>query len=234
LRSKLLYYSSSMEPSQTKITKYTIPLPTYELHESWGHSLATIDSSTTFRVFLQNPNGLSLSTTNYSLLQDFQTCQEYGAAAICLPETNTNWDLVDQQAILHNILRQTWRNASAQTSKAPETFLSQYQPGGTATIVCNNWVSRIIQKGEDPIGLGHWTYITLRGKGSKKVTVITAYNASPSQGDTTFFQQQHRLLSQLHRQHNQQAAPHPRRQFILDLQAWIEELQSQDHDIILL
>jgi hypothetical protein len=45
--------------------------------------------------------------------------------------------------------------------------------------------------------------------------------------------QQHRLLSQMHRQHNQQAAPHPHRQFILDLQAWIEHLQSQGHDIIL-
>jgi hypothetical protein len=155
LRTKLLKYSSVKDRSQTKITSYTTPLPAPDLQDSWGHSLATIDSSTTFRVFLQNPNGLSLSTTNYSLQQDFQTCRDYGTAAICLPETNTNWDLASQQAILHQILRQTWRNFSSQTSRAPESFLSQYQPGGTAiTIICDNWVSRILQKGEDPIGLG--------------------------------------------------------------------------------
>ncbi len=81
--------------------------------------------------------------------------------------------------------------------------------------------------------LGRWSYITLRGKGTRLITVITAYNASPTRGDTTFFQQQQRLLSALHREHQQQAAPNPRRQFILDLQAWIEHLQQQGHDIIL-
>jgi hypothetical protein len=33
--------------------------------------------------------------------------------------------------------------------------LSAYQPGGTLTAVCENWVSRVVAKGEDPFGLGH-------------------------------------------------------------------------------
>ncbi len=64
-------------------------------------------------------------------------------------------------------------------------------------------------KGEDPIGLGRWSYITLRGKGTKLITVITAYNASLTKGDTTFFQHQQRLLSALHRDLKQQATPNP-------------------------
>jgi hypothetical protein len=131
------------------------------------------------------------------------------------------------------MFRRTWKTTSTQTSRATESFLSQYQPGGTATVLCDNWVSRMLQKGEDPLGLGRWSYITLHGKGSKQITIITGYNACPSQGDTTFYQQQQRLLSKLQREHNQQAAPHPRRQFILDSQAWVEHLQAQGHDIIL-
>jgi hypothetical protein len=74
-----------------------------------------------------------------------------------------------------------------QPSRAPEPFLSKYQAGGTLTAVCGNWISRIIQKGKDPYGFGRWSYVTLRGRSDKKITIITAYNATPSTGDTTYY-----------------------------------------------
>lgn len=110
--------------------------------------------------------------------------------------------------------------------------MSQYQPGGTATVLCNNWTSCLITNGEDPLGLGRWSFITLRGKGTKKVTIITAYNASLTYGDRTNNRQQ-RVLSHLHIAHKQHISANPRRQFILDLQAWIKELIHQEHEIIL-
>jgi hypothetical protein len=85
-------------------------------------------------------------------------------------------------------------------SQTPDPFLSNYQPGGTLTAVCKNWVSRVISKGEDPLGLGQWSYITLRGKADTKVTVVTAYNATPSPGESTYYHQQLRVLSRLHRE----------------------------------
>jgi hypothetical protein len=85
----------------------------------------------------------------------------YGAAVLSHPETNTHWDLEDQRM----------------------------QPGGTATIVCHNWASRVIGKGENPLGLGRWSYITLCGKRDRKVTFIMAYNAANMTGDATFYQQ---------------------------------------------
>lgn len=51
-------------------------------------------------------------------------------------------------------------------------------------VVCGNWVSSVVAKGEDPLGLGRWSYVTLRGKGETKITVVTAYNACQSSGDT--------------------------------------------------
>jgi hypothetical protein len=78
-----------------------------------------------------------------------------------------------------------------------------------------------------------YVVVTLSGKGERKVTLITAYNASNTPGDTTFYQQQVRILSRLHRESNQSVNPQPCRQFVLDLQAWIQYIQKQGHDIIL-
>jgi hypothetical protein len=57
-----------------RITRYSSSLPSYDLFESWGYSLEVIDTSTTFRVFLQNPNRLSIHHNNHLLIQDLQTC----------------------------------------------------------------------------------------------------------------------------------------------------------------
>lgn len=73
-----------------KITRFTTTMLTYNLFDSWGHTLDTIDASSTFRVFLQNPNGLSIHKNNHLLLQDLQHCFDYGAGALCLLEMNTN------------------------------------------------------------------------------------------------------------------------------------------------
>lgn len=100
-------------------------------------------------------------------------------------------------------------------------------------VVCGNWVSSVVAKGEDPLGLGRWSYVTLRGKGETKITVVTAYNACQSSGDTKYYQQQLRILSRLHREQNILASPNPRRQFILDLQSWMEYLRSEGHHFIL-
>jgi hypothetical protein len=69
------------------------------------------------------------------------------------------------------------------------------------------------------------------------VAIITAYNVSQryegNTGECTAHKQQCRLLSQIIRDQNVPIAPHPHRQFILDLQAWLEHLISTDHEIIL-
>jgi hypothetical protein len=231
IRKALLSYGKPRRPLP-KITRYTVQLPTYDLFESWGHSLDVIDPSTTFKVFLQNPNGLSIYNNNQFLVQDLQTCYNYGAGMLCLPETNANWNQGGQVTTIHQLFRRIWRNSSLQMSQTPDPFLSTYQPGGTLTAVCENWVSRVISKGGDPFGLGRWSYITLRGKENTKVTVVTAYNATPSPGECTYYHQQMRVLSRLHREQNNLVPPEPRQQFILDLQSWLESLVQEGHQLV--
>jgi hypothetical protein len=84
------------------------------------------------------------------------------------------------------------------------------------------------------VGLGQWTYITLQGKGTKKVTTVTAYNASYTTGEITKnFRQQQRVLTNLHIHHKQVIDANPRRQFILDLQSWLQHHLKQNHEKIL-
>jgi len=90
----------------------------------------------------------------------------------------------------------------------------------------------VIDRGEDPLGLGRWTFVTLRGKGSKKLTVVTAYNSTLSTGDNTYFQQQNRVLSQIIRNQAHHILSQPRRQFILDLQGWLQTKIDEGHELI--
>jgi len=129
--------------------------------------------------------------------------------------------------------RDIWQNSSFHTSKSQEDFLASYQPGGTATIICDRWASRVVSKGADPLGLGWWNYVVLPGKGTKKIFIINAYNPRPASGDTTVYQQHVHLLSALYHHRQKKSPPNPHRQFFLDLQAWLEPIQADGHAIIL-
>ena len=78
----------------------------------------------------------------------------------------------------------------------------------------------------------------LRGKNDTRLTIITAYRvcqkASSSMGVKTAYMQQVRALKNRNlRDHVKTAIAEPNRQFILDLQAWIQHIKSQGHLIIL-
>jgi hypothetical protein len=95
----------------------------------------------------------------------FSAAYHLGVRALCLPETNTNWSLLSSHNQLFRILRPIWQTSSTQTSHLTDEFESVYQPGGTSTTICNNWTSRVLEKGSDPYGLGRWSYFVLQGKG---------------------------------------------------------------------
>jgi hypothetical protein len=129
IRRALLRYHPPKKVAN-RITRYSSSLPSYDLFESWGRSLEVIDTSTTFRVFLQNPNGLSIHHNNHLLIQDLQTCYKYGAGDLCFPETNTNWNQEGQVRALQQLFRNVWHSSVIQPFQTPDPFLSTYQPGG--------------------------------------------------------------------------------------------------------
>jgi hypothetical protein len=203
----------------------------------WGHALESIDPTRIIRILLQNPNGVKPIPSDMDFQYSLSACHEIGGGILSLPETNTSWHHFSQISNTQNIFRKVWTTSAFQVSHGRENFHSSYKPGGTLTAVTGRWTSRVVDKGEDPFGLGRWSFITLRGKQDKRITFITGYrvcNSSISSvGEKTALKQQYRHLSAKWREYNWQSSPDPHRQFILDLQAWIEVLISENHAIIL-
>ncbi len=101
-------------------------------------------------------------------------------------------------------------------------------------MLCESWTSRKLEKGVDPYGLGRWSYFILRGKGDKKIALITAYRVSTDLArPMTSTMQEFRKISQNMVNTEMQDRPRPRCQFILDLQAWIGDLTQKGCDMIL-
>jgi hypothetical protein len=71
-----------------------------------------------------DPKGLRLSGATLSLQHDLRLSHDCGVAALCLPETNTNWDLPLLKSTFSSLLHKTWRNSMFSSSKSPEDFLS--------------------------------------------------------------------------------------------------------------
>jgi hypothetical protein len=160
-----------------------------------------------------------------------------GVGVLSLVEMNVKWGKSSLENKVHHMFHKVWKNFSMNHSHIDESFSKDNQPGGTMRVVLNDWTSRIQEKGTDPFGLGRWSYQVLRGKGGIKVTIITAYRVSQeymsSLGPKTTAMQEFRSLSKQYRTVEIQFDPKPRFQFIIDLQAWVEELIRQSYEIIL-
>lgn len=152
-------------------------------------------------------------------------------------ETNLNWSKSPSFNAKH-WFHKTWNFSTLSFSHIEEDFTNSYQPGGTLTAVMDHWTPRVMSTAQDLFGLGHWSYISLRGKQGKIVTIVSAYHISQKSSTsvgvkTAFMQQKRRIQSAFISSSLLHLTPNPNRQFILDLQVWLQDLQSQNHQIIL-
>jgi hypothetical protein len=191
--------------------------------DTWGHYPETIHSNTTFCIFFNNPNGLKLTIDPLSVQYSLSLLQDLGAGGICIAEAIINWTNRQVSNNFRTIVRKIWKHSSYTTSHSIGPITGEIQPGGTVTVINNNWTSRIIEKGSDPYVMGRWSYVILRGQDGKRILLVTAYRVciqvTSSAGPTTSTSQQFRFLSQEFRAPEVIEDPHPRKQFIVDLQA---------------
>ena len=208
--------------------------PHQQLADVWGHSMDSIAPSTTLHVLFQNPNGIKPHVDNMEFMLSLQECNDKGTSIIGLMKTNLNWSQFQNHDNLCTSMRKLWQHHSAIMSSSSKTFHTDFQPREAATMATNSY--KILSKGTDPFSLGCWSWITLQGCSTTKLTVITAYhvcNQCYGSGECTAYQQQHCILS-----HTNQFPPNqqvdPCHQCILDLQSLILNLHAQQHEIILL
>mmetsp|Transcript_16534 Transcript_16534/g.23565 ORF Transcript_16534/g.23565 Transcript_16534/m.23565 type:complete len:716 (+) Transcript_16534:576-2723(+) len=229
--------SSKAKEKQPRSTQGEIP--TSNKHNGvtstiFGHSVEKIDNQTTFRALFQNPNGINPQAGNHSFLFSLTECYNHCVALILgLAETNREWKHYEQQKQLREAMHKIWKSSVVQTSTTIDTFEDNYKPGGTLTAICDDhWTSRIVEKGEDPWGLARWSYILLAGKKEKRVLSVNGYRVCTSSestaGETTAWKQQFNILRE-----RMSGKIDPRRQNILDMQAWLMSYISQGVEVIL-
>ena len=131
---------------------------------------------------------------------------------------------------MKEVFNKVWRKNKLVTSNSPERTTTAYQPGGTTTLVVNKWVSHICGSGQD--ALGRWSYITLKGKQERKVTIISAYrvceNSLDQAGPTTCWKQQWRQLRK-----KGYSCPDPRKRFLSDFKTFLETRMANDEELII-
>jgi hypothetical protein len=200
----------------------------------WGHVMEPINPQKIFRLLLQNPNGIQPHFSYSDFLFSLHMSENIGIGALSLPETNLNW-LPHHIASTEKCFKKTWEHRCLQYSQGEEEYDSTYKPGGTLTSVMGSWSTRVVEKGVDPYGLGRWSYLTLRGRGNKKIYLVAVYRVcnKKDSGPKTAYKQQFRSLSKAFRSQKIVTTLDPHRQCILDLQAWLKTLVHQNHAIIL-
>jgi ribonuclease HI len=198
----------------------------------WGDKLSAskrkVDGDV-FRTYSHNPNGLSCSDDNLDVLNFARAIHDKDVALVSLYEVNRNFGRQDVLKSFHHHLRGVSTHHQGAVSSARLPWRTKYQPGGTAVSVRNKWATRYLDKGSD--SLGRWSWLTLTGKGTTRVTFISAYRVCDGAAEssvtsgTVRSQQEYLYASWGHSSINL------REQFVTDISALIIELQDKGHTI---
>ena len=111
--------------------------------------------------------------------------RNWEANIIALSETQTAWEHHTVRNMVKKEIRTVDRYGGMIGSSSSAATASVVKPGGTATMWDGNWSSRIIDNGQDPHKLGRWSYITINGRGTSKLCIITLYRCCKGQTTNT-------------------------------------------------
>jgi hypothetical protein len=185
----------------------------------------------TFRLAFQNVNSLGSSNYSHSIQEFAETQLRLQIDLAGLTEHCLN---VSQPKVLNTIQKSLNRHHrgqyAIQMNSADLTTTSPYLPGGTASLLLGDHLTRIDASGRGGDPLGRWSYFTLRRKQLPPLTIYTVYKVNKlptnSVGITAWHQQRLRLDEQ-NRQNK-----HPRDAFTTDLIKAVLQHQAQRHQII--
>ena len=206
--------------------------PSLATYQWVGDAFSEDKPTKTLRLAFQNLNGLG--STQYknqiSLLANEQVTLDIdilGMTEHCVNIRHQDTLKNLQQAIRSTTYEKTTLQINASESPTNQRYL----PGGTALMLIGNTVGRIEPNGRGGDAMGRWSYVHLRRKKMKPITIITIYqvNRHPTNiiGNTAWHQQRIALDSQ--GSHD----IHPRTAFINDLIQLVQELQQKYHAILI-
>ena len=185
-----------------------------------------------FRILSHNVNGLSKSNFHADVIDFARAITDKSVGLFGIQETNRNFEKTAMMDSFHKVLKASSTHHHGAVSSAKLDLRSDHQPGGTAVSVRNKWASRFLDKGSDT--LGRWSWVTLTGQGTIKITFISGYrvcDGAPQSSITsqTARSQQEWLYAAL-------GIPQVnlRKQFTIDMIKLIGGFQRSGHDIVLM
>jgi hypothetical protein len=174
----------SQECVLTKVESDFVHSPEHSI--LWGDELSASTAKVTgelFRTYSHNPNGLSCNDDNLDVKQFVKAIHAKKVALVSLYEVNRNFERQDVLNSFHDHLRGVSTHHHGAVSSAKMSWLAKYQPGGTAVSVLNKWATRFLSKGSDRFG--RWSWLTMTGQGTTRVTFISAYRVCDGAAEST-------------------------------------------------
>ncbi len=138
---------------QNPRTFYQPVLITAENNNHWGDPIIIPKPLNTFQIVSQNVNTLSMKQGYLQWKAASNALAECKVDTFALQETNVSWNKIHHQKI-RQILHQLTGQVKIATSSSTEISTTSYQCGGTLQAVVGGWVSRAVDAGKDPSGLG--------------------------------------------------------------------------------
>ena len=152
------------------------------------------------RIIFQNVNILELSSGHHTLELVCDSIGQFKIDIAWLVETNTNWEHPSSKTSFQATNRRHWKHSRSITSETYIEWSDIYKPGVTAIITLPPFSPSITTSGNDPTGLGRWSYITISGRDNIKLTVLSTYRVSQKSikhaGLSTNIQQQWQRLEE--------------------------------------
>jgi hypothetical protein len=204
--------------------------------QCYGHDPGSINESETWRIIGGNANGLRPYRDMADLLSITKRTRALQSGTIALSETNMEWHKHELRNNMDKVLTKAFWAARTEYGTSSDKFeTSNYKPGGTLCSALSPWAHRVCALGQDKTGCGRWTYLTYNAREGKKITVISMYRVgNPTSESKTASRQQDTIQYA-----DEELRPFlidPCKQTLINLQYFIQELQSQDlqHEVIVM
>ena len=191
-----------------------------------------VDDRGLFRILSHNVNGLSTAEDQIDVRHFANYIREKAVSLFGIQETNRNFERPAVLRAFNDIMSRVSVQHKGVVASASLAWPVDYQPGGTAVSVRNQWATRLLDKGSDD--LGRWSWLTLAGRGTTKITFISGYRVCDGAPEAPITARTVRAQQEWMYAARGTPKVNLRKQFISDLISLISELKEKGHDIVLM
>ena len=195
----------------------------------FGHDMVLPKDDNTTRLISLNVNGLRRGDNYQDILEMAQALKTSSVDLALLGETNLDWHSAARGKVREKFQR-IYHQTKLSTSSSIIQYNTAYQPGGTATIVTDQYTGRVSAMGRDD-ELGRWSYSILLGTHGRTIVLVTVYQVCHNQdtqpGSRTAHAQQASLLLRQRRHAS------PRKAFIEDFDEQVAAWLRDGHELVI-